>query len=112
MQRQVGPSRALQMAAFGQKVDAPTALQWGLVNEVVEDPAALQARVQELGEQLGSKGTDALRMLKLVLRNGETSPLREQLGMEAVANGLAFQSAEFKQKKAAYLASLNKGKKP
>ncbi len=111
VQRQVGPSRALQMAALGQKIDAATALQWGLVNELVDDVAALDARVEELGEQLSAMGSDALRMLKLVLRNGETSPLREQLGLEAVANGLAFQSKEFKQKKAAYLARLNKGNK-
>ena len=111
VQRQVGPSRALQMATLGQKIDAATALQWGLVNELVDDVAALDARVEELGEQLSAMVSDALRMLKLVLRNGETSPLREQLGLEAVANGLAFQSKEFKQKKAAYLARLNKGKK-
>ena len=30
-------------------------------------------------------GSDAVRMLKLVLRNGERSQLREQLAVEAVA---------------------------
>ncbi len=111
VQRQVGPSRALQMALLGQKIDAPTALQWGLVNELVDDQAALAERMQALSAHLSGMGADAMRMLKLILRNGESSPLREQLGVEAVANGLTFQSREFADKKAAYLEKLKAGKK-
>jgi enoyl-CoA hydratase/carnithine racemase len=111
VQRQVGPSRALQMALLGQKIDAPTALQWGLVNELVDDQAALAERMQALSVHLGGMGADAMRMLKLILRNGESSPLREQLGVEAVANGLTFQSREFADKKAAYLEKLKAGRK-
>lgn len=107
VQRQIGPSRTLQMAVLGQPVGAQTGADWGLVNEVVEDQPALSARVAELVEQLNELGTDALRMLKLVVRNGSTSPLHEQLQMEAVANGLTFQSAEFAQRKAAYLRELH-----
>lgn len=110
-QRVVGPSRALQMAVLGQKVDAETALVWGLVNEVVDDPAALTVRMDALAAQIGGMGSDALRMMKLVLKNGERSDLRTQLGMEAVANGLTFQSDEFKQKKADYLSALKEGRK-
>ncbi|MEI7786129.1 MAG: enoyl-CoA hydratase/isomerase family protein [Betaproteobacteria bacterium] len=111
VQRQVGPSRALQMALLGQKIDAPTALQWGLVNELVDDQAALAERMQALSIHLSGMGADAMRMLKLILRNGESSPLREQLGVEAVANGLTFQSREFADKKAAYLEKLKAGRK-
>lgn len=111
VQRQVGPSRALQMALLGQKIDAATALQWGLVNELVDDQAALAERMQALSVHLGGMGADAMRMLKLILRNGESSPLREQLGVEAVANGLTFQSREFADKKAAYLEKLKAGRK-
>lgn len=111
VQRQVGPSRALQMALLGQKIDAPTALQWGLVNELVENQEALAERMQALAAHLGGMGADAMRMLKLILRNGESSPLREQLGVEAVANGLTFQSREFADKKAAYLEKLKAGRK-
>lgn len=111
VQRQVGPSRALQMALLGERVDAPTALQWGMVNELVDDPAALAARMDAIAAQLGAMGSDAVRMLKLVLRNGERSQLREQLAVEAVANGLTFQSDEFKSKKAAYFAKVRAGRK-
>lgn len=111
VQRQVGPSRALQMALLGQRIPADQALQWGLVNELVEDQPALAARIDEIAGQVQAMGTDALRMLKLTLRNGETSTLRNQLGIEAVANGLAFQSREFQDKKAAYFGKLKGGRK-
>jgi enoyl-CoA hydratase/carnithine racemase len=81
------------------------------VNEVVDDPAALAVRMDALAAQIGGMGSDALRMMKLVLKNGERSDLRTQLGMEAVANGLTFQSDEFKQKKADYLSALKEGRK-
>ena len=110
-QRVIGPSRAMQMAVLGQKIDAETALVWGLVNELVDDPAALAVRMDALAAQIGGMGSDALRLMKLVLRNGERSDLRSQLGMEAVANGLTFQSDEFKQKKSAYLMALKEGRK-
>lgn len=111
VRRHAGPSRALQMALLGQKIPAEQALQWGIVNELVEDQAALAQRMDELAGQIGGMGTDALRMLKLMLRNGEKSSLREQLGLEAVANGLAFQSQEFKDKKAAYFGKMKGTKK-
>ncbi|WP_221794121.1 enoyl-CoA hydratase/isomerase family protein [Aquisediminimonas sediminicola] len=106
VQRQTSPSRALQMALLGSKVTAEQALDWGLVNEVVDDVPALDARMDALAAQLDPMGTDALRMLKLILRNGEQSQLRDQLGVEAVANGLTFQSREFKDRKSAYLSKL------
>lgn len=108
VQRQIGPSRTLQMAVLGQPVVAEVGEGWGLVNEVVADQDALAMRVGEITAQLDGLGPDALRMLKLVIRNGATSPLREQLGMEAIANGLTFRSAEFADRKAAYLDGLRK----
>ena len=79
-------------------------------NQQLDQPA-LEARMDALAQHLGSMGSDALRMLKLIIRNGISSGLHEQLGVEAVANGLTFQSQEFKDKKAAYLNSFKKGKK-
>ena len=36
----VGQSRAEDLLLSGRSIDAPTALAWGLVNEVADDPAA------------------------------------------------------------------------
>src|SRR5262245_14058655 len=46
--RLVGPRRAKQMAFFGDTVDAATALDWGLINEVVA-PEAMADTAREWG---------------------------------------------------------------
>lgn len=106
VQRVVGPSRAFHMALTGYRVGAEEALDWGLVNEVVDDQLALARRIDDFVAGLEDQSGDAIRMLKTVLRLGETSNLKEQLQVEAISNGLAFQSEEFATKKAAYLAIL------
>lgn len=106
VQRQVGPSRALHMALMGYRVTAEEARHWGLVNEVFADADALKAAVDAVLGRLSEQGPDAVRMLKTVVRLGATSSLHEQLQVEAIANGLAFQSAEFTAKKKAYLTKL------
>lgn len=106
VQRQVGPSRALHMALTGYRVTADEALTWGLVNEVFPDADALASAVDVLIDRLSAQGSDAVRMLKTVVRMGAASNLREQLQVEAIANGLAFQSDEFAAKKKAYLERL------
>lgn len=51
--RAIGRKRALQMLLTGQTIDAATAADWGLVNEVVE-PGAVLARAVELATQIAS----------------------------------------------------------
>lgn len=106
VQRQVGASRALYMALTGYRVTAEEAVTWGLVNEVHPDLEALTAAVDGLVARLQGQGADAVRMLKTIVRLGAASNLREQLQVEAIANGLAFQSEEFAEKKRAYLDRL------
>ncbi|MDQ6523934.1 enoyl-CoA hydratase/isomerase family protein [Nocardioides sp. LHD-245] len=110
VQRQVGASRALHMALTGYRVSAEEALTWGLVNEVLPDAEALGAAVEGFLARVAGQGADAVRMLKTVVRLGESSSLREQLQVEAIANGLAFQSEEFAAKKKAYLDELGAAK--
>ena len=111
MQRQIGPSRTMQMAILGAQVSAEQGLQWGIVNELVDDQAGLSARMDALSVHIAGMGTDALRMLKVILRNGVNSQLKDQLAVEAISNGLTFQSQEFKDKKVAYLNQLKASKK-
>jgi enoyl-CoA hydratase/carnithine racemase len=110
VQRLVGPSRALHMALTGYRVPAEDGLTWGLVNAVYPDGEALSEAVETFVDQVSGMGPDAVRMLKTILRLGESSSLGEQLQVEAISNGLAFQSDEFKEKKKAYLEKLGGGK--
>lgn len=51
LSRTIGPKRALQMLFTGDLVDAATALDWGLLNDVVE-PEALDATVDALAVRI------------------------------------------------------------
>ncbi|MFC9978397.1 enoyl-CoA hydratase/isomerase family protein [Gordonia sp. NPDC127522] len=106
VQRVSNPSRALHMALTGYRVSAEEALDWGLVNEVHADAEASAAAVADFVSTVTTMSPDAVRMLKTVIRLGHTSNLREQMQVEAIANGLAFQSDEFKTKKKNYLDKL------
>jgi enoyl-CoA hydratase/carnithine racemase len=59
----VGASRAKQMALSGTPVDAATALQWGLVNEVVEGDAVL-GRATALAVELAAGPRTAVQVSK------------------------------------------------
>jgi enoyl-CoA hydratase/carnithine racemase len=57
----IGPSRTKQMALTGTAIDAPTALAWGLVNEVVGDAAA---RAGTLAAEIASGAHVAVQVTK------------------------------------------------
>jgi enoyl-CoA hydratase/carnithine racemase len=109
LQRRIGPNRTLRIAMSGEAVAAPEAARLGFVDEVLDDKEALDRWLDDLVDRASRVGVDALRMLKLMVRAGERSDLGSQLGIEAVANGLTFQSAEFRAKHGAYLARLGRG---
>ena len=54
----IGQSRAEDLLLSGRSIDAPTALAWGLVNEVAEDPAA--AALAYFDAQLAGKSASSL----------------------------------------------------
>jgi enoyl-CoA hydratase len=60
--RNIGRKRAMQLFLTGERIDAPTALQWGLVNRVV--PAA------EVRESAFSWASELTRWSPLVMRLG------------------------------------------
>jgi len=107
LQRQIGPSRTLHMAVMGDVVPAEEAQHSGFVDVVVED-AELEAHLDDLAARLRPVGVDALRMLKLLVRAGGRTTLRDQLGLEAVANGLNVQSSAFADKRNAYVDGLKR----
>ncbi len=59
----IGMGRALHIGLTGERVDAQTALDWGLVTEVTDDDVLL-ARATELAEILASKPPLAVRYIK------------------------------------------------
>jgi 2-(1,2-epoxy-1,2-dihydrophenyl)acetyl-CoA isomerase len=78
----IGYGRAAQLAMLGERLPAPRALAWGLVNEVVPD-SELAARSAELAQRLAAGPTVALGNMKRVLRASALGSLRELAELEA-----------------------------
>ena len=108
LQRCVGMPRTMELVFAGRRVDGDEAFRIGIVNQAFEDSMDLKNHVDSVVSAIARMGSDAGRMLKLVVRHGASSPLREQLRVEAVANGLCFTSPEFNLAKTELLDRINK----
>ena len=82
--RLVGHRRAQQMLIGGRVVDAATALDWGLVTEVVPR-GELAGRTEALAAQLAAGPTAGLAAIRGLLQGSATATLREQLAAETQA---------------------------
>jgi enoyl-CoA hydratase/carnithine racemase len=95
--RAVGYERAAEMTFTGDRIDAATALQWGLVSRVVpHDELLPQARA--LAERITKNPAHALRMAKRLLRESRTGSLDTALGMAAAMQSLAHHDPEHEQR--------------
>jgi enoyl-CoA hydratase len=74
LQRAVGRLRARQMSFTCQFIDAKTAYEWGLVNEVVA-PDRLLARAGEIAGQIGAVNQELLGVVKKLIDYRDTAPL-------------------------------------
>ena len=108
LQRAIGPSRTIEMVFTGRRVDAETAEHWGFVNQVFETVDQLCLHVDEVSSAAASTSPDASKLLKHVVRHGADSSLEDQLKLEAIANGLCFQSADFREAKTRFMDSLRR----
>ena len=99
----IGPGRAAEMLLLGTSVSASQALQWGLVNRVVE-AGALDGAVDELLDSLSRCAPGAVRLQKeLIIRWRETDlPSAVQAGVNAFAT--AYASREPREGAEAFLA--------
>lgn len=59
----IGQARARQVMLYAKPVDAPTALSWGMADDVVEDGSALSAAL-DLARHVETLGPEALRAIK------------------------------------------------
>jgi 2-(1,2-epoxy-1,2-dihydrophenyl)acetyl-CoA isomerase len=78
--RLIGPGRAFGWLCGGAHIDADTAADWGLVDEVTDGPVL--DRAVELARSLQSARGASLRFTKELLRQSPRSSLAEQLEAE------------------------------
>jgi 2-(1,2-epoxy-1,2-dihydrophenyl)acetyl-CoA isomerase len=82
--RIVGTRKAFEIMALNRVMDAQEAWRLGIVNDIVDDDA-LEHAVEIIAHQLAQTPSSALRRLKLLLRQGDSAPLSQQLEREAVS---------------------------
>ena len=79
LSRAVGRSRAGQLVLLEQRISAALALDWGLLNQVEEDPSAAG---RALAETIAARGPIATRYAKEAIRHGAEMPLAQALHYE------------------------------
>jgi len=94
--RLVGLRRARQMLFRGIPVDAPTAVDWGLIDEAV-DPDSLDSVAADLAAELAAGPTYSLGHTKGLLNNPPLPGLDAALAQETGSVEATVRSADFKE---------------
>jgi len=96
----VGPQRVKEMLLLAKMVDAPSALQAGLVMEVLPDAAALRARAQAIAETLAGHAPITLSTTKEAMRR-----LQARIAGESIDDLIrqTYGSADFREGMSAFL---------
>ena len=97
----IGPARAAEMALTGDRVDAATALDWGMVNSVVEPDALLDA-AHALAERVAKNPPHSVRMAKKLLRESQHQSLSSLLELSAAMQALAHHTEDHREALAAF----------
>jgi len=100
--RLVGKARAMELSLLGEKLPAETALQWGLVNRVIDD-ANLIEEAKKLALDLASGPTVSLGLIRQLYWESTDNTYEEQLNLERQSQRTAGNSADFKEGVRAFL---------
>ena len=87
--RSVGPSNAAKMVLTGDPISAQTALDWGLVSEVVPGDR-LRARAMELAQTIASRAPIAAETAKANLHAAMSMPLDDAVAYERDLQTICF----------------------
>jgi 2-(1,2-epoxy-1,2-dihydrophenyl)acetyl-CoA isomerase len=98
----IGFSRAAELAMLGERLDARTALEWGLINRVVPD-ADLAANAEALARHLAQGPTRSYAGSKRQLNARVYAGLEEQLELEAQIQQEMAASQDFAEGVTAFL---------
>jgi 2-(1,2-epoxy-1,2-dihydrophenyl)acetyl-CoA isomerase len=90
----VGHARAFEIAYLGERIAAPQALEWGLINRVVADEA-LDDAVAALAQRLASGPPGSYANIKRTINHRLYAELDDLLDLEAVLQQERAESADF-----------------
>ena len=100
--RVIGMARASLMTLTGDTINAATALDYGLVAEVVPADQLLN-RAKEIAGRIAANPGHATRMAKRLLRDGQDMKLGPLLEMSAAYQALAHHTADHQEAVAAFV---------
>jgi enoyl-CoA hydratase/carnithine racemase len=98
----IGPGRAAELLLTGATIVADQALDWGLVNRVVE-PSGLDAAVQELVDPIVASGPEAIRLQKQLIIRWRESTLTAAMRAGIPAFAAAYATGEPREGATAFL---------
>jgi 2-(1,2-epoxy-1,2-dihydrophenyl)acetyl-CoA isomerase len=98
----VGHARAFQIAYLGERIAAGTALNWGLVNDVVADDE-LEATVATLAGRLAAGPPGSYAAIKRTINDRAYAGFAELLDLEAVVQQERAESKDFTEGVLAFL---------
>jgi enoyl-CoA hydratase/carnithine racemase len=100
--RAIGMSRAAQLLFTGDVIDAATAKDWGLVSEVVPAESLMPAAFS-LAQRIAQQPPQALRLAKMLLRQGQTTTYDTLLELSAASQALMHHTKDHEEGVAAIL---------
>jgi enoyl-CoA hydratase len=99
--RVIGEGRALEMILTGKSIDAQTALNWGLINKILDGEA--MAAAIAFAREFSGHSLPALGFAREAVMRALDTPIHEGLKIEADLSTLAYQTADAAEGMAAFL---------
>lgn len=100
--RLIGKARSVELSLLGERLPAEKALEWGLVNRVVDD-AALAEETRKLAHDLANGPTVALSLIRQLYWESEHNSFEDQLDLEMRSQLKAGKTEDFKEGVGAFL---------
>lgn len=94
--RAVGPLRARRLLLLGERLDAATARDWGIVYEVVPR-GEVESAALALARRLADGPTVALGLTRALINEAADRTLRDQLAAEAYALEISSRAQDFRE---------------
>ncbi|OTG80063.1 enoyl-CoA hydratase/isomerase family protein [Acinetobacter sp. ANC 4648] len=105
--KRIGLTQTRRLALLGNRFDGNTALQYGLIHEVVEHEAALELALSSVITQIKRTAPHASRVTKALLHQTLTEPLKPLLDTAAQLFADAVSSAEGMEGTMAFVQKRN-----
>jgi 2-(1,2-epoxy-1,2-dihydrophenyl)acetyl-CoA isomerase len=97
----IGPARTAMLAMLGRRLAAGTALEWGIVNEVVPDGQERE-RAVALAEELAAMPTVAIASMKELINAASAAELASLMALEAITQQRQAATEDYREGVAAF----------